>query len=134
MGNADITMYQAKLSDRGICHMFSINEHAREQITERIQWKYKIDNVLTNNRLILHYQPILNIQENIVSHYEVLIRMLGDDNSIIPPGVFIPEAEQTGQIHTIDKWVITNAIKKLVELKQQKSLCSLFNKPVWLRY
>jgi len=118
MGNADIAMYQAKQRGRSICHMYSINEHAREQITERIQWKYKIDHALANDRFILHYQPILNISKNIVSHYEVLIRMLDGEDNIIPPGIFIPEAEQTGQIHTIDKWVITNAMKKLVEMNQ----------------
>ncbi len=116
MGNADIAMYQAKQLGRGICHMYSIDEHAREQITERIQWKYKIDHALIHDLFILHYQPILNVGMNIVSHYEVLVRMLDDEGSIIPPGIFIPEAEQTGQIQIIDRWVVSNAIKKLAEL------------------
>ena len=70
MGNADIAMYQAKQKGRGICHMFSINEHAREQITQRIQWKNKIEHALKNDRFILHYQPILNISKNNKKKYK----------------------------------------------------------------
>lgn len=116
IGNADIAMYQAKQHGRGIAHMFSINEHAREKLTERIEWKQKISDALTNDDLILQFQPIVNIRDNSISHYEVLVRIVDENMELIPPNAFIPQAEQSGQVTYIDRWVIKQSIKKISEI------------------
>lgn len=64
-------------------------------------------NSLENNLFTLAYQPIVNLNSNKITHYEVLLRMSDPaDNSAISPSLFIPIAERYNMIGDIDKWVI----------------------------
>jgi diguanylate cyclase (GGDEF)-like protein/PAS domain S-box-containing protein len=113
MANADLSMYQAKESGRDRWHLFALNDHMREQMNNRVTWKDKIENALANSDFLLYYQPILEIRSGRISHYEVLIRMREEDGSIAMPGDFIPVAERTGLIHSIDRFVLREAINRL---------------------
>lgn len=113
MANADLAMYQAKEHGRGCWHLFSVDERARERMDARVQWKRKIGLALEEDRFVLHFQPILDIRRGTVSHYEVLLRMVEQDGTIVFPGAFIPEAELTGMIHNIDRMVLRKAILEL---------------------
>jgi diguanylate cyclase (GGDEF)-like protein/PAS domain S-box-containing protein len=125
ISNADIAMYQAKAKGKNTWHQFNVDDTTRVQLESRVFWKQQIENALENNRFILHYQPIMNIQSEAIDHYEVLIRMLDDNNTIHPPSSFIHVAEQTGLIHDIDHFVIKNSIKLQAELKQVNADVSL---------
>jgi len=125
ISNADIAMYQAKAKGKNTWHRFNVDDTTRVQLESRVFWKQQIENALENNRFILHYQPIMNIQSEAIDHYEVLIRMLDDNNTIHPPSSFIHVAEQTGLIHDIDHFVIKNSVKLQAELKQVNADVSL---------
>jgi diguanylate cyclase (GGDEF)-like protein/PAS domain S-box-containing protein len=115
MANADLSMYQAKESGRGRMHLFSEDEQARDRMRQHVTWKNRIEQALADQRLIFHFQPILNIKERTVSHYEALLRMIGEDGALHPPGAFIGVAEQTGLIREIDLYVIRAGIATLAE-------------------
>ncbi|MCU7867241.1 MAG: EAL domain-containing protein [Candidatus Thiodiazotropha sp. (ex Lucinoma borealis)] len=117
LSNADLAMYQAKESGRDQWHLFSSKEQAREQMTARVTWKDKIEQALTDDRFILFFQPIMEISNGTISHYEVLIRMIEKDGTIAMPGEFIPVAERTGLIHQINRYVLRASIEKLLSLK-----------------
>ncbi|MDQ7074567.1 MAG: EAL domain-containing protein [Gammaproteobacteria bacterium] len=119
MANADLAMYQAKSAERGSWHIFSADEQVREHLHERILWKERIEMAIKHERFVLYYQPILNIQSNTISHYEALIRMIGDEGEIIPPISFIPIAEQNGLISLIDRYVLERAIRQQVTLSDE---------------
>ncbi|WP_371375404.1 putative bifunctional diguanylate cyclase/phosphodiesterase [Sporomusa aerivorans] len=68
---------------------------------------------LRNNRLVLHYQPIMSGQQ--VVHYEALLRMLDNEGNFIYPSSFITMAERFGLMARIDRWVIHCAIHTLAE-------------------
>ncbi|MCP4995800.1 MAG: EAL domain-containing protein [Gammaproteobacteria bacterium] len=121
MANADLAMYQAKDRGRSCHHVFSINEKAREQLDSRVRWKEKIEQALVENRFVLQYQPIMSIKGQDISHFEVLVRMRELDGSLEYPGRFIPVAEQSGQIHAIDRYVLSSAIKQLGEFQKTSS-------------
>jgi len=125
MANADIAMYHAKESGRGCWHVFTLEEQARELLTERVLWKEKIESAIQENRFILHYQPILDIQHNKISHAEALIRMVSTTGKLIMPNAFIPIAEQTGLINQIDLLVLNLAFAKLKELHADNSPLTL---------
>ncbi|MCP3662378.1 MAG: EAL domain-containing protein [Gammaproteobacteria bacterium] len=63
----------------------------------------------------------MSIKEQDISHFEVLVRMRELDGSLEYPGRFIPVAEQSGQIHAIDRYVLNSAIKQLGELQKTSS-------------
>lgn len=114
--NADFAMYQAKMLGRNQYYMFKEDDSHREQTHHRMIWREKIEHALSNNRFVLHYQPILDIQQRTISHYETLIRMLDDNDELISPGVFINIAERLGLIQEIDTFILQSAIKKQADL------------------
>jgi diguanylate cyclase (GGDEF)-like protein len=116
MSNADLSMYQAKESGRDRWHLFTLDDQMREQMNERLAWKDKIEQTLLDSAFTLHYQPILEIATGLISHYEVLIRMREQDGSLSMPSDFIPVAERTGLIHSIDRYVLREAIGRLAQL------------------
>lgn len=113
LSNADIAMYQAKDRGRGSWHLFSREEQARERIEEHVLWKQRIEHAFINNTFFLHYQPIMDLSNNRISHYEVLLRMKTPDGETVLPTEFIEIAEKTGQIHSIDHWVLAEAMQSL---------------------
>jgi len=121
MSNADIAMYQAKESGRSKSHVYSHEEQTKELLKTRLLWKEKIEAALEDNRLILHFQPILDIKSNKISHVEALVRMIGLDDELIMPNDFIPIAEQSGLINQIDHTVLKLAFQTLRLLKKQNN-------------
>ena len=120
MGFSDLAMYKAKSAGKNTYHIFSADDQTREQLETRVFWKHKIEDALENNLFVLHYQPILNIENNVIQHYEVLIRMREPGSGQIRmPGKFIEIAEQVGLIQSIDHFVIQQGIKHLSRLQKQ---------------
>ncbi len=119
MANADLAMYKAKQDSRKKWHVFSADDKALENMTYAFQWKQRIDQALREDRFVLHYQPILELATDNISHYEVLIRMLDANGDIVPPGFFIPVAESSGQIHEIDRLVLTKAMDQLARFQAE---------------
>jgi diguanylate cyclase len=70
-----------------------------------------IESALSENRFILHAQPIVELRTGETTRYELLIRMLTAEGAIVPPGVFLPAAERFGLITDIDRWVVARALE-----------------------
>ena len=119
LSNADLAMYQAKESGRGQYHVFSASNDYQSRLTRRLYWKDIIEDALKNNHFILLYQPILDIQNDQISHYECLSRIENEDGSYLMPGDFIPFAEELGLIGQLDRMVVKKAIEQHLSLKQQ---------------
>ena len=73
---------------------------------------------LKNNRFVLHYQPIVSLHAEPGERYEVLLRLKDQDDSIIMPCDFIEAAEHAGLMQEIDKWVIKNAAKAILDKRK----------------
>lgn len=110
LSNADLAMYRAKQRGRACWHVFSFDEQDRVQIEQQVFWRQRIEQALTNNRFVLHFQPIMTLQDDRISHYEVLVRMQDYNGKLIAPAPFIKVAERTGLISDIDHWVIRAAL------------------------
>ena len=80
-----------------------------------IHWSKTIEHALNHNLFSLVYQPIASLHGETSEKYEVLLRMVDEDNNPVPPGKFIPAAEEHGMMVAVDRWVIVHAIKVLRE-------------------
>ncbi|MCW8908456.1 MAG: EAL domain-containing protein [Sedimenticola sp.] len=94
------------------------------------QWIRRINRALDEDRFRLYYQPIvpLNPMESEGEHYEILVRMLGDDGEVIAPGEFLPAAENYNLAPRIDRWVVSHTLGWLQRNPQQVrdlSICSI---------
>lgn len=86
-----------------------------------------VRDALDNNRFRLHAQPIVAISDRAKAHgvqrYELLLRMLGENDEILSPGTFMPAAERYGLMPTLDRWVILYALEACAELHHNTSAC-----------
>lgn len=87
----------------------SATERAEE---ERIQaWVTHIREAIASDSLRLHYQPIVNLQDQAEQFFESLLRMTGSDGHLIPPAQFVPMAEEHGLAGAIDRWALQSALR-----------------------
>jgi len=106
---ADIACYAAKDAGRNRIHVF--HQHDDEYIQQHhgeMDWVSKINKALEQDRFILYAQAIAPLRTGLEPHYEILIRMLDDNDEIINPGAFLPTVERYHLSQKIDRWVVHN--------------------------
>jgi len=111
---ADAACYVAKDSGRNRLHVYQPDDDAVLQRHGEMQWVHRLSSAFDNNSFLLFAQPIAHVAgDRVVSHYEILVRMLDEKGRIIPPGAFIPAAERYNLMPMIDRWVIRNTLEML---------------------
>jgi diguanylate cyclase (GGDEF)-like protein len=115
---ADIAMDSAKeLGGNQFCFYQSLMDERHKNL---VKIRGDLQKALNNGDLEVHYQPIHNLSDNSIVTVESLVRWKNGDNDI-SPAIFIPIAEQTGQILQVGEQVLTqvlNDISKTPELQQ----------------
>ncbi len=108
MSNADAACYAAKDRGRNRVHVYLEGDSELARRHGEMQWMTRISKAFEQERFRLYYQKIAAVPasgENL-QHFEVLLRMVGEEGEVIPPGAFIPAAERYGLMPTLDRWVI----------------------------
>lgn len=113
---ADTACYVAKDQGRDRIHTYRLDDCIVERHHGEMQWVTRIQQAFEESRFLIYYQPIraLNKEEHLC-HGEVLLRMKGEDESLIPPMAFIPAAERYRLMSALDRWVISNTFIALEE-------------------
>jgi PAS domain S-box-containing protein len=73
------------------------------------EWLGRIRDALDRNRLVLYWQPIVDLRTGETVQRELLLRMRGENGEIIPPDDFLAVAERYRLVSEIDRWVIRQA-------------------------
>ena len=108
---ADLALYQAKISGRNTICFFDDEMHAN--FTEKTNLEAGLRLALYKGELSLAYQPQVEHSGKIIGA-EVLLRWESSSLGPISPDVFIPIAEECGLISAIGEWVLENACSQLV--------------------
>ncbi|CBL43664.1 predicted response regulator receiver [gamma proteobacterium HdN1] len=125
---ADTACYAAKEDGRNRVHVYDDNLKQMQSRQAEMQLTPRIFSALENNQFALHRQVIIPLSNGSAPHYEILIRMIGENNSIISPADFLGAAERFGVTPQIDRWVIERVFRHFAhhpELIEQMGGCSI---------
>lgn len=116
VGRADNAMHLAK--QHGKARFVTYTSDVHQQNTHYIYIERLLQNALAEQRLVLHYQPIVRIDTSTVVSVEALLRLLDHDGKLISPDRFIPVAERSGLIFPIGSWVLTESCRQIAQLRR----------------
>jgi diguanylate cyclase (GGDEF)-like protein/PAS domain S-box-containing protein len=101
--NADTAMYQSKKAEPG---GYIVYASGVDEAIERLSLTTRLRRAVEQKHWVLHWQPIVELDGGTVTGLEALIRWSEPNGGIVPPGEFIPIAEELGLIEAIGDWVI----------------------------
>lgn len=108
---ADAACYLAKEFGRNRIHIYHPDDTEMVRRKSEMQWVGQINQALVDERFRLYAQPIKGISGNDEMHYEVLLRLLNENDEIVLPGAFLPAAERYNLIEKMDRWVVKNTFE-----------------------
>ncbi|MDR3562172.1 MAG: EAL domain-containing protein [Negativicutes bacterium] len=117
--NADIALYAAKGSGKNAWRFYDAN--MQKTSSENMVLKHSLRGAIERGELSLHYQPQVAVVGEAVVGFEALLRWTSIEHGSVPPGRFIPLAEESDVIHVIGSWVLKEACRfarRLADLGQ----------------
>ena len=105
--HADVAMYEAKRSNRGIV---TWDDQYDQHSLERLSLMSDLRKAIDRGQLTLVYQPMASLRSPAEHQVEALVRWQHPTRGLVPPSEFVPFAEQTGYIRVITHWVLARAV------------------------
>ncbi len=109
--NADAALYQAKQQGRGILRFFS--PEMTHQAKDRLTLEADLRRAIEGDELLLYYQPQIDLTSGQIVGLEALVRWQHPQRGMIPPGAFIPLAEESGLVVRLGDWVLRSACHQI---------------------
>ena len=114
MASAEIACAAAKDGGRNSIEVFEDDNTSLVRRSEEIEWMGRVQQALRDDLFVPYCQPVLPLANpDAAPHYEILVRLQGDDGQILTPNHFLPAAERFQLMPMVDRWVIHNSLKML---------------------
>ncbi|KAF4530365.1 hypothetical protein B566_EDAN018511 [Ephemera danica] len=109
MRNSDVAMYSAKSAGRNASQIYSPQLAGRGR--EKLELESALHKAIERDELVLHYQPKVDVRSATMVGVEALMRWQRGA-TLVPPGDFIPLAEETGLIVPLSEWALREAARQ----------------------
>ena len=116
--DADVALHRAKEKGRARTELFV--EDYRANAVNRLRTANDLHRALTEEEFRIVYQPEVELRTGHITGVEALVRWHHPERGLVPPGEFIPLAEQTGLIAGIGEWVLDTAIGQAAEWRTSR--------------
>jgi len=117
LARADAAMYSAK--ERGRNNVQCYADGMTTLTQERVVLESDLHVALQKGEFELHYQPKVDTATGRINSAEALIRWRHPQRGLVPPGEFIPVAEDCGLLDAIGEWVLSEACRQAQAWQQQ---------------
>ena len=121
---ADASVYHAKELGSNRIHLYHTEDLVLEKMHSRMEWKGRIQKAIEEDRFEPWFQPILDLKDNQIHHYEALARKRSKNGEIILPDMFVDTAEMLGLITAIDRIIIRKTLMVQSNLRKQGKIFS----------
>lgn len=105
--HADLALLRAKSEGGGRVRFYETEMDVLQRRRQALEVDLRA--ALDNGEFEVHYQPFLGLLTNAIVGFEALARWRHPERGLVPPGDFIPLAEQTELIHRLGAWVLESA-------------------------
>ena len=105
--SAETALYRAKRRGRGQITVYSLE--IAEEMKRATQIEQALRNAIINDQVDVHFQPIVNLQNDTVLGFEALARWVDADLGFVSPAVFVPLAEERGFIDALSETLLRKA-------------------------
>ncbi len=107
--DADVAMYAAKSAGKACVRLFE--PAMRRAVVARAELEADLRHALDRGEFVVQYQPVVDLETREVTGAEALVRWRHPRRGLLPPGAFVPLAEETGLIGRLDRWVLEEACR-----------------------
>lgn len=121
--DADSAMYAAKAKGRGGFVLFERPMH--DEAVERFQLEADLRRAVPGDELVVHYQPMLRVEDRAVVGVEALVRWERPGHGLVLPSEFVDVAEETGIIVPMGSWVLREVFRQAASWSHDPVLADL---------
>ncbi len=114
LASSEIACKAAKEAGRNRVQVFEEDNTVLVRRSEEVEWSGRVQEALRENGFLLYCQPVVPLNQSQHSqHFEMLVRMKGEDEDVLLPGVFMPAAERYQLMPMLDRWVIHHSLQSI---------------------
>jgi diguanylate cyclase (GGDEF)-like protein/PAS domain S-box-containing protein len=119
IANAEAALHRAKSEGRGITRFFEAD--TEKQLRERRAMEQELKSAIERDEMRLYYQPQTDVAGKLLG-FEALVRWQHPTRGLVPPGAFIPIAEESGLIVEIGAWILRAACREAASWPDELSV------------
>jgi diguanylate cyclase (GGDEF)-like protein/PAS domain S-box-containing protein len=120
---ADLALYRAKGSGRDRHEVYG--EALQVRAIERLETERLLRRAITDKRLVIEYQPIIDLATGLAVEAEALLRVDDSDRGVLLPAEFLSVAEESGLLPVMDEWMRTSALTQFSAWRSNPALSAI---------